>query len=104
MKIWDKVTGSDLTRDWQAFEDRAAQLPDDYRPAWEQIKTQLFAYGDFTGRNLTAIVDGILGLPEPQPPTDGAPRRRWATTSPASARQWPADTARRTTGTGGASN
>jgi DNA-binding ferritin-like protein (Dps family) len=64
MKFWDRVTGADLTREWQAFENRAARLPDGYHPAWEQIKTELFAYGDVTGRNLTAIVDGVLGLLE----------------------------------------
>jgi DNA-binding ferritin-like protein (Dps family) len=64
MNFWEKLTGSDLTRDWQAFEARAAALPDDYRQAWEQIKTHLLPHGDFTGRNLTPIVDGVLGLLE----------------------------------------
>lgn len=64
MNFWEKITGSDLTRDWQAFEARAAALPDDYRLAWEQIKTHLMPHGDFTGRNLTPIVDGVLGLLE----------------------------------------
>ncbi|AYY14312.1 DUF1048 domain-containing protein [Actinobacteria bacterium YIM 96077] len=64
MNFWQKITGSDLTRDWQAFEARAAALPDDYRLAWEQIKAHLMPRADFTGRNLTPIVDGILGLLE----------------------------------------
>ena len=64
MNFWERITGSDMTRDWQAFEVRAAALPDDHRLAWEQIKTQLMPRGDFTGRNLTPIVDGVLGLLE----------------------------------------
>jgi DNA-binding ferritin-like protein (Dps family) len=64
MNFWARITGSDLTRDWQAFEARAAALPDDYRLAFEQITTHLMPHGDFTGRNLTPIVDGVLGLLE----------------------------------------
>ncbi|WP_406402276.1 DUF1048 domain-containing protein [Streptomyces uncialis] len=64
MNFWETVTGSDLTRDWQAFEARAEALPDDYRAAWEQIKGHLFPHGDFTGRNLMPILDAALGLLE----------------------------------------
>ena len=39
-------------------------IAEDYRRAWEQIETQLWKHGDFTGRNLTPIVDGVLGLLE----------------------------------------
>jgi DNA-binding ferritin-like protein (Dps family) len=65
MKFWETITGSDLTREWKAFETRAEALPADYRAAWEELKVQLFSsYSDFTGRNLTPIVDGVLGLLE----------------------------------------
>jgi len=64
MSFWETITGSDLTREWQAFEDRAAALPADCQAAWQQIKSNLFPYGDFTGRNLTPIVDAALGLLE----------------------------------------
>ncbi|MBO4269397.1 DUF1048 domain-containing protein [Microbispora triticiradicis] len=64
MNFWEKVTGSDLTREWKAFEARAQALPDDYRAAWGQITTHLFPYGDFTGRNLMPILDAALGLLE----------------------------------------
>ena len=64
MNLWDKVTGSDLSRDWQAFDDRAAALPEEHRKAWEQIKAQLISHADFSGRNLTPIFDGVLGLLE----------------------------------------
>ena len=37
MNFWEKITGSDLTREWKAFEARAETLPDDYRAAWGQI-------------------------------------------------------------------
>ena len=64
MNLWERIRGNDLTRDWQAFETRAAALPDDYRQAWEQIKAHLMPHGDFTGRNLTPILEGVLGLLE----------------------------------------
>jgi len=64
MKLWETMTGSDLTRQWNAFEARAEALPDDYRVAWKEIKDHLLPYSGFTGRNLTPIFDGVLGLLE----------------------------------------
>lgn len=64
MNFWERITGSDLTRDWQAFEARAAALPEDHRRAWKQIVAGLMPHGDVTGRNLTPIIDGVLGLLE----------------------------------------
>ena len=64
MSFWETITGSDLTRDWRAFDARAAALPADYRAAWEQIKGNLFPYAGFTGRTLTPILDASLGLLE----------------------------------------
>jgi DNA-binding ferritin-like protein (Dps family) len=64
MNLWENMTGSDLTRDWKAFEARAEALPADHRAAWEGIKGHLSAYADFSGRNLTPILDGALGLLE----------------------------------------
>ncbi|MCX5205469.1 DUF1048 domain-containing protein [Streptomyces sp. NBC_00237] len=64
MNFWETITGSDLTREWKAFEAQAAALPDDYRAAWEQIKVNLFPHGDFTGRSLLPILDSALGLLE----------------------------------------
>lgn len=64
MNFWETITGSDLTREWKAFEARAAALPGDYRTAWGQITVHLFPYAGFTGRNLMPILDGALGLLE----------------------------------------
>jgi DNA-binding ferritin-like protein (Dps family) len=64
MSFWETITGSDLTKEWKAFEARAEALPADHQAAWEQIKANLFPYGDFTGRNLMPIVDAALGLLE----------------------------------------
>lgn len=64
MTFWETITGSDLTREYQAFEARAKALPAEYQDAWEQIKPHLTPYGDFTGRNLMPILDGALGLLE----------------------------------------
>ncbi|MFG2074293.1 DUF1048 domain-containing protein [Nonomuraea maritima] len=64
MNVWEAVTGSDLTREWKAFEVRAEALPADHRAAWEEIKGHLFAYADFTGRKLMPILDSALGLLE----------------------------------------
>ena len=64
MNFWETITGSDLTREWKAFEARAEALPNDYRVAWDEITTHLSPYADFTGRNLMPILDGALGLLE----------------------------------------
>jgi DNA-binding ferritin-like protein (Dps family) len=64
MTFWETITGSDLTRECNAFEARAAALPAEYRAAWEQVKARLFPYGGFTGRSLMPILDGVLGLLE----------------------------------------
>ncbi|GAA3883444.1 hypothetical protein GCM10022243_55200 [Saccharothrix violaceirubra] len=64
MTFWETVTGSDITREWNAFEARAEALPTDHRTAWEEIKDHLSTYSDFTGRNLTPILDAALTLLE----------------------------------------
>ena len=64
MKFWEKVTGSDITKEFKAFGVRAKSLPEDYQIAWEKIKYNLWEYSDFTGRNLLPIFDGILDLLE----------------------------------------
>ncbi|WP_018215958.1 DUF1048 domain-containing protein [Salinispora vitiensis] len=64
MNFWERITGSDLTREAKEYEARAGRLPADYRAAWEQIKINLFPYAGFSGRNLTPILDAALGLLE----------------------------------------
>ena len=64
MNFWEIITGSDLTREWKAFEARAEELPPDYQAAWGQIKVHLLPYSGLTGRNLMPILDGALGLLE----------------------------------------
>ena len=64
MNFYEKITGSDMTKEMKAFELRAEKLPVDYQAAWEEIKTNLWPHSDFTGRNLIPILDGVLGLLE----------------------------------------
>jgi DNA-binding ferritin-like protein (Dps family) len=64
MNFWESITGSDLTREWEAFETRAEALPADYQAAWKQINVHLFPYAGFTGRNLMPILDSALRLLE----------------------------------------
>jgi DNA-binding ferritin-like protein (Dps family) len=64
VNLWETMTGSDLTREWKALEDRAAALPAGYRAAWEQVKVHLFPYAGFTGRNLMPLLNDALGLLE----------------------------------------
>jgi len=64
MNVWATMTGSDLTKEWKAFESRSEALPPDYQAAWGQITVHLFPYAGFTGRNLMPILDGALGLLE----------------------------------------
>lgn len=64
MNFWEKITGSDMTKEFKAFELRVKKLPADYQAAWEKIKAELWPHSDFTGRNLMPIFDGVLGLLE----------------------------------------
>ncbi|GHO50889.1 DUF1048 domain-containing protein [Ktedonospora formicarum] len=64
MNFWEKITGSDMTKELKTFEARAKKLPADYQAAWKEIQANLWPYSDFTGRNLMPILDGALGLLE----------------------------------------
>lgn len=64
MNFWEKITGSDMTKELRAFDLRVKKLPEDYQAAWEKINTNLWSHSDFTGRNLMPILDGVLGLLE----------------------------------------
>jgi DNA-binding ferritin-like protein (Dps family) len=64
MNFWEKITGSDMTKEIKVFEVRAQKLPIEYQEAWEEIKTNIWLHSDFTGRNLIPILDGVLGLLE----------------------------------------
>ena len=64
MNFYEKVTGSDMTKELKAFDSRIKKLPADYQAAWEKINLNLWPRSDFTGRNLMPILDGVLGLLE----------------------------------------
>ena len=64
MNFWEKITGSDMTKELKTFGARAKKLPADYQTAWEKITANLWPHADFTGRNLIPILDGVLGLLE----------------------------------------
>jgi len=64
MNFWEKITGSDMTKEMKSFEMRAKKLPADYQEAWKKINAILWQYSDLTGRNLMPILDGVLGLLE----------------------------------------
>ncbi|MCJ0932196.1 DUF1048 domain-containing protein [Virgibacillus halodenitrificans] len=64
MNFWEKVTGSDMTKEFKKFELRAKKLPDDFQAAWEEIKAHLWMYSDLTDRNLMPILNNVLGLLE----------------------------------------
>ena len=64
MNFWEKITGSDMTKELKSFESRVKKLPADYQAAWAQINAFWWPNADFTGRNLMPILDGVLGLLE----------------------------------------
>ena len=64
MNFWDKITGNDMNREFKAFDLRVQKLPADYQTAWGEVVANLMPHGDFTGRNLMPILDGVLGLLE----------------------------------------
>ena len=64
MNFFEKITGSDMTKAMKAFEARAKVLPAEYQAAWNEMKSNLWIHGDFTGRNLMPILDSALELLE----------------------------------------
>src|SRR3954468_6222942 len=64
MNFWEKVTGSDMTKEFKAFDLRVKKLPADYQSTWSEIFTNLMQYSDFTGRNLIPILSGVLDMLE----------------------------------------
>ena len=64
MNFWDRITGSDMTKEFKTFESRAKKLPADYQGAWEKIKDNLWPHSDLTGRNLMPILEDVLGMLE----------------------------------------
>ena len=64
MNFWEKITGSDMTRELKNFESRVQMLPADYQEAWERIKANIWPHSDFTSRNLMPILDGVLSMLE----------------------------------------
>jgi DNA-binding ferritin-like protein (Dps family) len=64
MNFFEKVTGSDITKELKSFELRAKNLPSDYQVAWEKINVYLWEHSDFTGRNIMPIIEGVLDLLE----------------------------------------
>ena len=64
MNFLEKITGSDMTKEMKGFEARAKVLPAEFQTAWKKINSNLWIYGDFTGRNLMPILDSALELLE----------------------------------------
>src|SRR5262245_43317821 len=64
MNFWEKITGSDMKREFTNFESRVKKLPADSQAVREESNSNLWQHGDSTGRNLMPILDGVLGLLE----------------------------------------
>lgn len=58
MNFWEKVTGSDITSAMQSYAERMYGLSEDYAAVWDEIVRCLYAYTDFTGRNILPVLDG----------------------------------------------
>ncbi len=70
MTFWEKITGSDMTKEIRSFDARAKKLPADYQKAWEKIKINLWQHSNFTGRNVMPIIENALVILE-ETATDG---------------------------------
>jgi len=70
MTFWEKITGSDMTKQMKEFDQRVEKLPQDYKVEWEKIKSNLWPHSNMTGRNLMPILDTTLGFLE-QTAADG---------------------------------
>lgn len=59
MNFWEKVMGSDITSAMQSYAERMYGLSEDYAAVWDEIVRCLYAYTDFTGRNILPVLDGL---------------------------------------------
>lgn len=64
MTLWDKLTGSDITKYMEELAGRAGLLPPEHRQAWQEIQKTLWESSDVTGRNIPSILDSVLSLLE----------------------------------------
>lgn len=64
MNFLERITGSDMTKQFKSFESRVKKLPADYQVAWEKIEDTIWPYSDFTGRNLISILGGVIDMLE----------------------------------------
>ncbi len=64
MKFLEKITGSDLRSEMDAYRVRVRNLPEEYQAAWKEIEACIWTRSDFSGRGLMPVFDGILGLLE----------------------------------------
>jgi len=62
MNFLEKITGSDMTKEFKSFEARVKKLPIDYQMAWEKVKDNIWPHSDFTGRNLMSALEGVVEL------------------------------------------
>lgn len=64
MTFWERITGSDITKQLKALNARANKFPYDYQVAWKKINVNLLQHSDFTGRNVIPILEGVIELLE----------------------------------------
>lgn len=64
MNFLEKITGSDITKAAKDFEARVQKLPESYQAACKEIVNCLLPYGDFSGRNLLPVFNGLTELLE----------------------------------------
>ncbi|WP_026675270.1 DUF1048 domain-containing protein [Alkalihalobacterium bogoriense] len=64
MNFFEKITGKDINNEMKNFEERVKVLPAEYQSAWEEITSNLWIHGDFSGRNLMPAFDSVLELLE----------------------------------------
>lgn len=64
MTFFEKVTGSDMTKEMKAYEKRMSMLPNDYQETWTKMKDYIYPHSDLTGRKLMPVFEGLVGLLE----------------------------------------
>lgn len=64
MNFFERITGSDMTKEFKRFEDRVKKLPLDYQEVWGEIEENIWEHSNFTGRNLIPIIENALVILE----------------------------------------
>ncbi len=62
MTFREKITGSDMNKQFEKWEQHISEMPSDYQQAWKTIISKLAYHADFSGRNIMPLLESVYQL------------------------------------------